>query len=164
VIPAQPPLKPGKVRASATWKYNNFVGNKPDTDAVVLLIPKGFQGRVPETTFISPVTAHLGFESEKKKLQQQGIYAGLVGGNGSVVISRVPAGDYVLVIMSRHTNDWPNLREYTCEKLARYLEDGVLIGKTNKAHFEDITADSGEETECSHDFGMTYSEVLSASS
>jgi len=28
--------KPGRVRVTVTWQFNNFVGTKPDTDATVL--------------------------------------------------------------------------------------------------------------------------------
>ena len=45
-------MKPGKVKINVTWQYNDYVGNKPDTNAVVILIPKGFKGRVPSSASV----------------------------------------------------------------------------------------------------------------
>jgi tetratricopeptide (TPR) repeat protein len=146
--------RPGKVRVTVTWEYNKYVGNRADTNAVVILIPKGFNGRVPSTG-LDPVVAHITLDGTKKELEQQGVYAGLVGGNGTAVLAGVPGGDYTLIIMSKNTNEWPEISTLMEQRLAKYLDKGDSA-RLHKVHITDITVVSGEETEYSHDFGNTY--------
>ena len=137
-----------------TWEYNKYVGNRPDTNAVVLLIPKSFKGKVPSDD-LDPLVAHITLDKRKKELEQRGVYAGLVGGNGSVLIAGVPPGDYTLIIMSNNTNDWPQIRTLMEQQLGKYLDKGDIATR-RKVHITDITVVSGEEAEYSHDFGNTY--------
>lgn len=146
--------KPGKVKINVTWQYNEYVGSKPDTNAVVILVPKGFKGRVPSQG-LHPVFATIGFDLTKKDLQQKGVYVGLVGGNGMASIAGVPPGDYKLIIISKNTKVDPELGESTEKVLAYYL-DNSDTAKVYKVHLSEITVISGEEVEDSHDFGNTY--------
>jgi hypothetical protein len=147
--------RPGKVRITVTWEYNKYVGNRADTNAVVILIPKGFSGRVPSAA-LDPVVAHITLdETKKNELERQGVYAGLVNGNGTAVLAGVPGGDYTLIIMSKNTNEWPEISTLMERQLAKYLDKGDSAG-LHKVHITDITVVPGEETEYGHDFGNTY--------
>ena len=115
-----PARKSGMVRVNVTWQDN--VGNKPDTDATVVLIPKSFQGRVPDDE-IAPNAASMGFDQHKENLQRLGVYAAVVGGNGLAVIGNVPPGDYTLIIISKNTKDRP-VSTLAEQQLRRFLDKG----------------------------------------
>ena len=144
--------KPGKARIHVTWEYNKYVGNRPDTNAVVVLIPKNFRGK--GLIHLSPQIAHIGFAETKKQLRQQHVYVGLVGGNGDAVITGVPADDYELIILSKNTTESPEGKAHGTE--TRFWAPTLNIAGMNKVHFTEITIVSGEEEEYSHDFGNTY--------
>lgn len=144
---------PGRVRATVTWEYNKYVGNKPDTDATVTLVPKDYSGRISAN--LDPMFARITFDRTKSELRNQGIYAGIVGGDGKALIADVPPGDYTIIIISKNTNEHPEISEFAEQRLAKYFKDGGSA-KLHKIHISDISVRSGEEVEYSHDFGNTY--------
>ncbi len=147
-----PGVTSGMVRINVTWQDN--VGNKPDTDATVVLIPKSFQGRVPYDD-IAPNVASMGFDQRKENLRRLGVYAAVAGGNGLAVIGNVPAGDYTLIIISRNTKDRPQVSTLAEQQLRKYLDKGDSA-RMHKVHIEEISIGPGEGADYSHDFGTTY--------
>jgi len=145
--------KPGRVRVTVTWEYNKYVGNRPDTDATVTLIPKGYSRKVDVS--LDPMFARISFDTKKQILRDEGVYAGIVGGDGKTLIADVPAGSYTMIIISKNTNDHPDVAKLTERQLERYFKVGSSA-RVHKVHITDITVPSGEETEYSHDFGNTY--------
>jgi hypothetical protein len=150
--------KPGKVKINATWQYNDYVGSKPDTNAVVILIPKGFKGRVPSSasviTMPDPRILDISFDRVRKELLQKGVYLGRIGGNGITSIIGVPPGEYKLIIISSNTTDAPETYQSNEDLLAKYIDGPVAT--TQKVYFSEISVISGEEVEDSHDFGNTF--------
>ncbi len=141
---------------TVTWEFNKSVGNKPDTDSVVVLIPKTLKEKIPNTSNLVPSFARIAFDKTKKSLEERGVYAGIVGGDGRTLISGVPPGSYTLIIFSKNTNDFPNMREPVKQKLEQYFADAKQISILSKTHFSDIEVIEGEEIEINHDFGNTY--------
>ena len=150
-------LKPGKARIHVTWEYNKYVGNRPDTGAVAILVPKGIQEKA-DFFGLDPISLDRTFDMGKKTAQQKGVYAAKVGGNGAL-ISNVPEGDYTLIILSKNTNDSPAARNADEAKLADYFT-GTGGAGLHKMHFTDLTIVAGEEAEYDHDFGNTYFSLL----
>lgn len=144
-----------KVRFTVTYKYNNFVGNKPDTDAVIVLIPKNHKEKI-SGTFLSPTVARTLLEGTKKVLENSGAYVAIVGGDGKAVINRVRCGSYTLVIFSKHTNENPEISALIAQALEQYITDGKLLATLYKVHISTIEVSDGEEIELNHDFGLTF--------
>jgi hypothetical protein len=145
---------PGKARVHVTWEYNKFVGNRADTGSLVILIPPSFHGSIP--FFVAnAMSAHMAEDIGREKLQPQGVYVSVVGGNGDAVFNSVPAGNYKLLIISGNTRPSSAESELSKQELAQYLEDtGAIV--LSKTHFTDLTVVEGGEVEYSHDFGNTY--------
>jgi len=147
--PAQ--QKPGTVSVTVTWQDSGSNGPKPDTDAVVILIPKPLRGKLPRVP--APDVLRIGLEGEQKKFRSRGAYLAQVGGDGKAILNRVRPGKYSLVLVSRHTNDSPDLREEQPEELASYFQDPAVENRTKISAIEVLP---GEQTDFSHDFGITY--------
>lgn len=146
-------VPPGKVRITVTWQYNNFVGTKPDTGAVVILIPKTLKEKVHENMlFVGMLNSQI--TEASKRLREQGVFVGLVGGDGKVLIPRVPPGDYIIIIVSKNTRQDPALYDVTKNWLNTVFEKPP--GVVGKNYNDQLSVTSGEETEFSHDFGNTY--------
>lgn len=152
----KPAERPGKLRATVTWKFNDFVGNKPDTGSVVLLIPKDFRGKL-DTSCIDPLLAKFKVDGGRMDdLTSKAVYLGIVGGDGKVTISGVKPGSYRLIIVSANTRDDPDAMKGTKAILKPYFEGDLVILGGKKVHFAAIQIISGEEAEVSHDFGLTF--------
>jgi hypothetical protein len=145
--------KPGKVRANVTWEYNKFVGNKPDTDSVVFLIPKSMHEKVSNAG-LDPFSGRSSFRDKQKSLRAKNVFVGIIGGNGSTLIDEVVPGDYTVIIISRHTNDASEVSDRNVAQLEKFFEDGGTAS-IHKAYLDEISVRAGEEVEISHDFGVT---------
>jgi len=87
--------KPGKLTGNVYWKYNNYVGNKPDAGAKVSL-----------------------FVIDKNK--KDSIFETTTDVNGNYTINDIPPAKYLLVIQSENTTSSPkehldNLKNYSKE-------------------------------------------------
>lgn len=149
------PGKLAKVRLTVTWKYNEALGSRADTGALVLLIPANTKHKVPSKLLESKVSddAHFGhvYDLKHDGLKKLGIHAGLIGGDGKLVLNRIPEGRFTLVILSNNTAD-PSETEQE-----RRLQDIFEVPPTfvNKAYLTDIDVLSGEDLELTHDFGLS---------
>jgi hypothetical protein len=153
--------RPGKVRVTITFKYNDYVGNRPDTDARVVLISKDIPGNLSSNLnswLFSPGIDTV-YKHKKEEFNRRGVYVGSIGGQGTVVIPGVSAGNYSVVMVSNNTTESPQMHEMAERILNHYADDPTLVHSTvvlHKLHFENITVEAGEELEISHDFGITY--------
>ena len=145
---------PGKVKFTVTWKYNNFVGNRGDTGAVVVLIPDGLAIRLPDDG-ISPLTASMTLSNTKKELAQHGAYISIIGGDGKATLSGVKSGKYRVVILSKNTNDSLESRTSSQSRLETYFLSGSAAA-LSKLEITEVDVPSGDEVEVTHDFGFTY--------
>jgi hypothetical protein len=156
-----PKPKPGKVRATVTFKYNDFVGNRPDTDARVVLVSKDIPGNLKsniDSWLFSPGIDAV-YKHKKEEFNRRGVYVGSVGGQGTVVIPGVMAGNYSVIMVSNNTTGYPQTFAMAERILNHYADDPTLVHSTvvlHNLHFEEITVEAGEELEISHDFGVTY--------
>ncbi len=85
--------KPGGLTGNVYWKYNDYIGNKPDSGAKIKLIP---------------------FD----KTQKDSIFEATADLNGNYIINDIPTGKYFLIVESENTRDNPkehleNLQIYT---------------------------------------------------
>lgn len=72
-------IKTGKVTGDVSYKYNNYVGNKPDTGATIFLISKNVK--------TLPDKIGLGLSSNT-----EGVYRTEVDGSGKYTFDRIPVG------------------------------------------------------------------------
>ncbi|MCE9591374.1 MAG: hypothetical protein K8S99_12710 [Planctomycetes bacterium] len=151
-LPVSPP--PGKVRFTVTWKYNDFVGNKPDTDAVAVLIPKDLLQKIPGEG-VSPGIAGIAIDETKKRLAAYGTYIAIIGGDGKATISGVKPGPYSVVILSKNTHELRESPNWDETRLKQFFTSSDFAAMS-KVHFTEVDAPSGDEIEVSYDFGLTY--------
>jgi len=108
----------GKVVVTVTWKYNDYVGHKPDTDAVVILLPEALTTK-PEGEFLFPPFVKIALERCKREMEAKGAYLEIAGGDGKATFNQVKAGKYVLVIVSNNTYADPKFEEARKQSLER---------------------------------------------
>lgn len=147
--------KPGKVIVTVTWKYNDFVGNKPDTGAVVLLLPDGLKQRLPGN-WINPMLSSTNMlrNSFSQEAAKFGVLIAIVGGDGKAVFNRVKPGRYTAVIVSKNTREQVEIVELQEKALCRWF-DKPTFG-VHKSTTLTIEVDPGEDYLTSHDFGLTF--------
>lgn len=105
--------KPGNLSGNVYWKYNNYVGNKPDSGSEIKLIA---------------------FD----KTQKDSIFKTTSDLNGNYTINDIPPGKYFLIIESKNTTDSPKNH---LDNLQNYSEDlktlfGLNLSKFSKEIFE----------------------------
>ena len=157
-LPASEPKvqKKGKVVVTVTWQFNKFVGTKPDTDAIVVLIPKTYKQKL-KLDYVDLSTWAI---VAKENLLQDGIFIEKVNGQGRAVFNRVPVGQYTCAIQSKNTKAYQRMAKLTVDLMAYLFEckdfstelHNTII---NKFSCEDVTVDESGEIEVSHDFGNT---------
>lgn len=144
--------KPGKVMMTVTWKYNDFVGNKPDTGSVVVLVPEQLSGKLPNC--LLPFGGELLLEYTREKIAEKGAYIEVVGGDGKAAFNRVKPGNYTLVVVSSNAKENPEIDKLEMKVLERFFQEpNTLFRKVSTAKIEVVP---GETFEKSHDFGLTY--------
>lgn len=145
--------KPGKVVVTVTWKYNNFVGNKPDADAIVVLVPEKLEEKLPSQC-VSPIGSKIMADSLKKKLGDKSAYLEIAGGDGKATFNQVKPGKYTAIIVSQNTNQGSDLYELEMKILGKYFDDPNTV--MHKSTTVSIEVAPGETFEKSYDFGITY--------
>lgn len=155
--------KYGKVSGNITYLYNKFRGNVSDTGATVILIPtSGKAKNMPTVSWISwDVT------STMKKYNKYDVYTAKVDGQGNYKFNRVPVGEYKIIVVSKETTDGSAFDDidsyyihlsnqvYTCLKKDNIKSLSKFIGY-KKFEVETIDVYEDDDTDFSHDFGVTY--------
>ena len=146
-------IKTGKVTGTITYKYNDYVGNKPDTGTIVYLISKSVTS-LPYTVGIGMTTS-----------LPEGCYAKKVDGTGSYTFDNMPVGEYYMVLISKNTCD--NILQVTEETASRnwgYVyslfdakgkDDAFHLARLYRIRSTSISVKYGEVTTYSYDFGVT---------
>ena len=147
-------IKTGSISGNVTYKYNNYVGNKPDTGTVVFLISKGVTSL--------PDSMGSGSTWEVDDCECEGVYATEVDGSGNYILNDIPVGEYYIVLISKNTNTgkqnagamyWgPVYNMFSDEGKERADSQAFL----SKIEYESVTISEGKTTSFSHDFGITY--------
>jgi len=120
--------KPGTLTGNVYWKYNNYVGNKPDSGAKIKLITYD-------------------------KTQKDSIFETTADLSGNYSINEIPPGKYFLIIESENTTDNPkdhldnlqvwskNLKELFGLDLQKYSKEITEIDNDYKKYM-DVLSDS----------------------
>lgn len=123
--------KPGTLTGNVYWKYNNYVGNKPDAGAKITLYAID-------------------------KSQKDSIFKATADINGNYTINDIPPAKYLLVIQSENTTDSPfdhiqnlkicsndlkNTFDFDINKFSKNLEEIDAAYKK----YETILIDSDDE-------------------
>lgn len=147
-----------QVSGTVTWLYNYVLGTRGDNGAGVMLIPLD-----KDTSAYDNSGACL-FVSGN---YESGIMVTKCDGYGNYVFSKVPTGEYLLLIVSKNTtmedrfkdeNAW---NDYIDKLFGHFFSSDDLyklklsIGY-NKFCFKSITVEEGYPLVISHDFGITY--------
>lgn len=140
--------KPGSVVITVTWKSSDFVGSRPDTDAVVVLVPEYPEGKLANC--LAPGFPKLMYMDE---LASKGAYLETAGGDGKAIFNQVKPGKYVAVIVSRNTFQSIEFNRGEVSLLEKYFENPST--GTHSVTRVKIEVVPGERFEKSHDFGMT---------
>ena len=142
--------KTGSVTGTVTYKYNNYVGNKPDTDSIVYLISKKVES-LPDSIALGG-TYNI----------PEGCFATKVDGTGKYQIDNVPIGDYVAVLLSKNTNSGSKSGSlyWGYSVYNKFSEKGKEYADTTcylqKIEYKNITVEADKTVTFSHDFGITY--------
>jgi len=142
--------KVGSVTGTVTYKYNNYVGNKADTDAIVFLISKKVESL--------PDSMALGMTYELP----EGCYATRVDGTGKYQIDNVPIGDYVVILLSKNTNSGSKSGSlyWSYFIYSKFSEEGKGYADNtcylHKIEYKNITVEADKTVTFSYDFGITY--------
>lgn len=144
--------KPSKVTFVVTWKYNDFVGSKPDTGAFVILVPKGRKLLKASSLFPDVVLKGL----DEKYLDDNGVLYAKVGGTAKAVFNKVPPGEYDVFLKSKNTRNAAE-KGGPDQKLLEHTfpAETAKFMLMNKVDFQHITVGEGEDLEFEHDFGIT---------
>ena len=144
-------IKTGKVTGTVTYKYNNYVGNKADTGALVILVSKSVTS-LPDSLGLGLISG-----------LPEGCYGKKVDGSGNYTFDNVPIGEYYLIIVSKNTNEnmdrvtgygsWGGAYSLFSDK---GKENALLNAKVYKTRTTSITVSDGQTTTYSYDFGITY--------
>lgn len=142
----------GTVSGTITYKYNDFIGNRGDTGALVILISN--------TVESLPDRLALGMTTE----EAEGVYTTEVNGSGTYTFSNVPSGEYNIVVISENTNENPSKVYGSRSWGSAYFlfsekgkESAELTAKVYKIRSGKITVVGDKTTDYSYDFGITYS-------
>ena len=145
-------IKTGSISGNVTYKYNNYVGNKPDTGTVVFLISKK----------VTSLPDSMGYGWTWDVDDYEGVYATKVDGSGNYILNDIPVGEYYIVLISENTNSgklnagatyWgPVYRMFSKEGKERADNQAFM----SKIKYESVTISDGKTTSFSHDFGITY--------
>lgn len=143
-------IKTGSVTGTVTYKYNNYVGNKPDTDSKVLLISKSVTS-LPESVALGMISS-----------LPDGCYGTKVDGAGKYQFDDIPVGDYYIVIISDNTNSGSDAGSmyWGFSVYSMFSKDAQETANNtcwlHKIKSTSITVKEGQTITFSHDFGLTY--------
>ena len=159
------PTEFGDLTGNVTYYYNDFKGDVSDTGSRVILIP--MNGRALGLKLKEGEYAKWWSYPSSEWNEEYGIYGTKVDGKGEYYISNVPAGKYILFVISNKTTcgDWFDDEEayaesvadcvggYLSKSAARELGEAVSY---NKYYFTTVTIENNEIAHKSVDFGVTY--------
>ncbi|MGG2112884.1 S-layer homology domain-containing protein [Lysinibacillus pakistanensis] len=112
----------GTLKGTVIWKYNDFIGTKGDTGAVIYLFPTN-------ATYPSYTKQQL-FDWLEKKNELKDVYRTLADANGNYTFNNLPAGKYIAVISSKNTH------RNVLETLNSHNQLKTLFGEFNYSIFE----------------------------
>jgi len=145
-------IKTGSISGNVTYKYNNYVGNKPDTGTVVFLISKK----------VTSLPDSMGYGWTRDVDDYEGVYATEVDGSGNYILNDIPVGEYYIVLISENTNTgkqnagamyWGPVYNMFSEEGKERADSQAFM---SKIEYESVTISEGKTTSFSHDFGITY--------
>lgn len=143
--------KTGAVTGNITYKYNDYVGNKPDTGAVVYLI-------ATNTTSLPDTVA--GFFYNDKD-DNDGIYTTKVDGTGTYTFENIPIGEYYIIVGSYNVSNFSRGSglDFGYEVYKMFSANGQelanLQAQTGKVTSSKITITADKTVTFSHDFGVS---------
>ena len=150
-------VKTGSIEGVVTWKYNDYIGNKPDTGADVILI----------STTVKNLPKEIGLGMTHTSKDIEGIYSVQVSGAGTYAIENIPVGEYYLIIISY--NVMPPDFMYMTDIMAKahwgkvydlFSEEGkknaIIQAKANAVYYNSVTIMAEKTITCSHDFGKSF--------
>ncbi len=88
----------GTIQGTISYKHNDFVGHKGDTGATVMLIPYNQRSRLEK---YDNSRAAIGITGK----YESGIMVTECDGNGFYIFDNVPAGYYLIFVISKNTTD-----------------------------------------------------------
>ena len=145
-------VKTGSISGNVTYKYNNYVGNKPDTGTVVFLISQKVTS-LPDSVAYGWTFGLSNYE---------GVYATEVDGNGKYILDDIPVGDYYIVLISDNTNSgmkdagalyWgPVYNMFSTEGKKNADSEAYL----SKIKYASVSILNEKTTTFSYDFGITH--------
>ena len=122
----------GRLKVNVTYKYNDFIGNRADVGATVILQP--IDSKMPA-------------------------YPGKVGGDGYAVINGITPGKYFCLISSVNVKSGGFVLQEDADRLKKFMPElsGFFLIQATickiKTMFVNVSA--GEETQISYDFGLS---------
>lgn len=154
----------GSINGNITYFYNNYIGNRADTGAKVILIPKDGYAK-NATLYLS-----------SSDMNNYHVYVGTVDGTGKYEINHVVTGDYFVLIISSKTSygAWFEAYDETISSVPESYYDGIVseyyptyltretalnFGKSisfHKFYKNSVKIYENESTTLSYDFGITY--------
>ena len=149
----------GNVTGVVTYQYNKYVGTKPDVGADILLI------QTNHTPLYSDAGIFLSFSEIANYDEDPMIYCTEVDGMGNYYLDNIPAGYYYLLILSKETNQSPEIEEMNAGLIDNYFSGKItaeaierlkLKTRLNSFEFETIEVKANQTTRFSKDFGYTY--------
>lgn len=149
----------GNVTGVVTYQYNKYVGTKPDVGAEILLM------QTNHTPLYSDAGIFLSFSEIENYKEDPMIYCTEVDGMGNYYLDNIPAGYYDLLILSKETNQSPEIREMNAGLIDNYFSGKItaeaierlkLNAELKSFEFETIEVKANQTTRFSKDFGYTY--------
>ena len=144
-------IKTGKITGNVTYKYNNYVGNKADTGATVILVSKNVKS-LPDSVALGHTYA-----------LPEGCYGVKVDGTGNYTFDNIPIGEYYIVIISKNTNENSSYVNGVSQWGGVYYlfstqgqSNAITLSKVYKTRTASITVSDNQTTTYSYDFGVTY--------
>ena len=150
-------VKTGTIEGTITYKYNNYIGNKPDVGARLFLIPTNIPKKSIE--YADLITSGI-ILSDKRPA---GLLQTETDGNGKYKFNQVPVGEYFLLVRSHETNThldagysqgsllsiWDYLNAVSESTKESRIEQKIEV-------FDKIVVSENDALTYSHDFGITY--------
>ena len=141
----------GSVQGTVSWKYNDFVGSRPDVGAKVYLFSENYKekkGKLYEYNSSRP---------------DDGLYFQTVDKDGKFILNDIPSGSYYLLIVSENTNrDILNdsRKEYATSAFKGKIDDMKYFTSTvlyiNKFELKSIDIGVKDSIVKNIDFGITH--------
>ncbi|MCM1244568.1 MAG: hypothetical protein NC293_02865 [Roseburia sp.] len=155
--------KYGSVSGNVTYYYNKYRGDVADTRAYVALLPlSGSAKNIPSVPWGDP--------SYVKQYNADGVYMTQVDGTGHYTVNSVLEGDYIIVIVSRHTiaeEGWHD-RETYISRFANLISPYLSVENVKilcdvffsisgyKYITDTVSVRENENYVYGYDFGITY--------